>query len=90
MKHYILNIVTHYGEYEQGSKVISNSVSKDNLRYIAMNERGSQEEEYDAEMKGYWFDGCFVSLPTIEKELTAAEYKSLIKLDVLYEFKFNH
>jgi hypothetical protein len=70
---YLSSILERFGEYESTTTVFLESKDPEFLKRYARDFRGSDEDDWDAEYEGYWFDGNLVFLPSIIRGITQHE-----------------
>ncbi len=72
-KPYLFNVRTHFGAYEVEETYLSYTDKPDDMAIkMALEERSAKEDDWDEDMKGYWFDGNFVKCHYY-REITPAE-----------------
>ena len=70
---YLATILERFGVYESTSTVFLDSDDEKYLKEYTKIFRGSDDDDWDEEYEGYWFDGNLVFLPQIIRGLTQSE-----------------
>lgn len=70
---YLASILERFGEYESTTTVFLESKDPEFLKRYTRDFRGADEDDWDAEYEGYWFDGNLVFLPSIIRGITQYE-----------------